>query len=191
MTRRIGLLGGTFDPPHHGHLIIAAEAHERLGLNELRFVPAAVPPHKDDAVQATGEQRLRMLLAAVDGDRRFAVDDMEIRRGGTSYTVDTLRELRRREMDAELVFLLGIDQFRALHTWREPDEVANLATLTVLSRAGETPQPAGAYSAIHLEVSRIDVSSTEIRRRCAQGLSSRYYVPEAVRAIIEEERIYR
>ncbi|MEX2582062.1 MAG: nicotinate-nucleotide adenylyltransferase [Gemmatimonadota bacterium] len=187
---RLGIFGGTFDPPHVGHLIVAADAFEALELDRLVFVPAADPPHKQGTVGATGRQRLRMLTAAVDGDARFAVDDLEIRRGGTSYTVDTLREIRGREPDAELVFLLGIDQFRALASWREPAEVARLAQLAVFSRGGETPDLTGPYEGVHVPVSRIDVSSTDVRRRLSQGLSVRYYVAETVRTIIEEERIY-
>ncbi|MEX2569749.1 MAG: nicotinate (nicotinamide) nucleotide adenylyltransferase, partial [Gemmatimonadota bacterium] len=134
MKRRLGVFGGTFDPPHHGHLIVAAEAYEALGLDLLLFVPAGDPPHKPDAAAATPDQRLRMVRAAVEGDPRFAADDREIRRGGPSYTVDTLRDLRREDPDAELVFLLGIDQFRAFGSWRAPEEIVKLARLAVLAR---------------------------------------------------------
>jgi nicotinate-nucleotide adenylyltransferase len=191
MARRLGIFGGTFDPPHHGHLIVAGDAFEALRMDRLIFVPAAEPPHKLGTVAATGEQRMRMLEAAIESDKRFGADDLEIRRQGTSYTVDTLRALKSREPDAELVFLLGIDQFRALHSWRQPDEVASLARLGVLSRSGEAPEPGGPYPAVHVPVTRVDVSATDIRNRVRNGRSIRYLVPEAVREIIEIEGLYR
>ena len=189
-ARRLGVFGGTFDPPHHGHLIVGAEAHEALGLDRLLFVPAADPPHKA-VTGATPEQRVRMLRAALAGDERFAVDELEIDRGGASYTVDTLRELRAREGETtELFFLLGVDQYRVFGSWREPHEVARLARLAVMGRAGEAVEPDPAYPAHIVEVSRIDISSTAIRRRVSEGGSSRYWVPEAVREIIEAEKVY-
>jgi nicotinate-nucleotide adenylyltransferase len=191
MAGRLGIFGGTFDPPHHGHLIVAADAFEALRLDRLLFVPAAEPPHKVGAVSATAEQRIRMVAAAIESDDRFALDDLETRRQGTSYTVDTLRALKSRDPDAELVFLLGIDQFRALASWREPDEVALLARLGVLSRSGEAPDLSGPYPAVHVPVTRVDLSATEIRNRVRAGLSIRYRVPEAVREIIEGEGLYR
>jgi nicotinate-nucleotide adenylyltransferase len=190
-VRRLGVFGGSFDPPHHGHLIVAADAAEALALDLLLFVPAADPPHKPGAVVAAADLRLAMLRGATAGDPRFAVDDLELRRGGTSYTVDTLRELRAREPDAELVLLLGIDQFGAFEGWREPRTVARLARLGVLARQGETPEPGGPFAATPVPVTRIDISSTVIRERVAAGRSIRYLVPEAVRAIIEEARLYR
>lgn len=189
-ARRLGVFGGTFDPPHHGHLIVAAEVHERLALDRLLFVPAADPPHKA-VTGATPGQRVRMLRAALDGDERFAVDELEIDRGGASYTVDTLRELRAREGErAELFFLLGADQYRVFGSWREPREVARLARLTVMGRAGGAVEPGPAYPARVVEVSRIDISSTAIRQRVSEGRSVRYWVPEAVREMIEAERMY-
>jgi nicotinate-nucleotide adenylyltransferase len=189
--RRLGVFGGTFDPPHHGHLIVASDAFEALELDRLLFVPAADPPHKPDGVVATAAQRLAMVEAAIAGDGRFAADDLEIRRGGVSYTVDTLRALRDREPDAELVFLLGVDQFRAFDSWREPAEVARMATLAVLTRGGETLDEPSPYGEVGVPVTRIDVSATEIRRRVAARLSIRYYVPEPVSRIIEVDGLYR
>jgi nicotinate-nucleotide adenylyltransferase len=189
-ARRLGLFGGTFDPVHHGHLIVAADAFESLQLDLLVFIPAAQPPHRARGVVATAEQRLEMVRAAVAGDPRFAVDDIELRREGPSYTVDTLREIARREPDAELHFLLGIDQFRALHSWREPEEVARLAKLCVLARGGETASLEGPYGGVHAPVTRVDISATRIRSIAAEGGSIRYLVPDAVRERIERERIY-
>lgn len=189
-ARRLGVFGGTFDPPHHGHLIVAAEVHERLRLDRLLFVPAGDPPHKA-ATGATPEQRVRMLRAALAGDERFAVDELEIDRGGASYTVDTLRELRAREGETtELFFPLGVDQYRVLGSWREPHEVARLARLIVMGRAGEVVEPDPAFPARRVEVSRIDISSTAIRARIREGRSVRYWVPDAVRQVIEAEAMY-
>lgn len=188
--RRLGLFGGTFDPPHHGHLIVASVVHQALGLEKLVFIPAKDPPHKP-AVATPPDLRLAMVRAAIEGDPRFEVDDLELRRDGVSYTVDTLREYRSRFADAELVFLLGIDQFRALSSWREPDEVARLATLAVVEREGETLRPTGPYQAVEVPIPRIDVSSTEIRERAREGRSIRYYVPERVREIVEREGLYQ
>ncbi len=189
-ARRLGVFGGTFDPPHHGHLIVAAELYEQLALDLLLFVPAAAPPHKA-VVGATPEQRVRMLRAALAGDARFAVDELEIARGGASYTVDTLREIRAREGEsAELFFLLGVDQYRVFGSWREPHEVARLARLAVMGREGEAVDLDPAFPARTVAVSRIDISSTAIRRRIRNGRSVRYWVPEGVREIVEREGIY-
>ena len=190
-ARRLGVFGGTFDPLHHGHLIVAAEACEALALDLLLFVPAADPPHKRGTVIATPDQRLRMLDSGTRDDPRFSVDDLEIRRSGPSYTVDTLRELTSREPESELVFLLGADQFREFDAWRLPAEIARMARLAVLARSGETPDLAGPYGGISVPVTRLDISATDIRRRVAAGQSIRYYVPEPVRGIIMEEGVYR
>ncbi len=186
----MGVFGGTFDPVHHAHLIVAAEAFEALNLDLLLFVPAAEPPHKRGSVVASAEQRMRMLSTAIEGDPRFRVDDLELRRPGPSYTVDTLQALREREPEAEIFFLLGVDQFRDFGKWREPDRIVRLARLAVLARGGETVDVDGPYPATAVAVSRIDISGTEIRKRTSEGRSVRYYVPEGVREIIERERIY-
>jgi nicotinate-nucleotide adenylyltransferase len=188
--RRIGIFGGTFDPIHIGHLLVASDAYEALSLDRVLFVPAANPPHKPRGPVADAMRRVAMVRAAIEGDARFAVDDLEVRRGGTSYTVDTLRELQTREPDAELVFLLGVDQFRALDSWREPREVSRLARLAVFARGGEAPDLSGPYEGIPVPVRRVDVSATEVRARAAAGRSIRYLVPEPVRRIIEAERLY-
>lgn len=183
---RIGLFGGTFDPPHMGHLIVASDACEALRLDRLLFIPSADPPHKRGLVTATAEQRVQMVRAAIAGDPRFAVDDLEVRRRGISYSVDTLRTIRAREPEAELFFLIGVDQMRQLHSWREPDEIARLAQLVVLTRDGELPDAESAYRHRTVHVTRVDISATEIRARAAAGRSVRYLVPEAVRGMVGE-----
>jgi nicotinate-nucleotide adenylyltransferase len=186
---RLGVYGGAFDPPHLGHLVAASDACDALGLHRLLWIPSAVHPLK--AVRTAADVRLEMVRAAVAGDGRFAADDLELRRTGPSYTVDTLRELRTREPDAALFFLTGADNLADLPRWREPDEIARLATLAVVSRAGDSLPANAPYPAVAVTVTRVDVSSTEIRRRVAAGLSIRYLVPDAVRAVIERERLYR
>jgi nicotinate-nucleotide adenylyltransferase len=186
---RIGIFGGTFDPPHVGHLIVAAEACEVLELDRLVLIPSAVPPHKQTTVRASAEQRLRMLRAATAGDQRMHVDDLELRRAGPSYTVDTLRIYRERFPGAELFFLIGVDAVRELHTWHDPDGVKGLATLAVLSRGGEQIEDDAGLRQV--PVSRIDISATGVRGRVAMGRSIRYFVPEAVERIIREDGLYR
>ena len=184
---RIGVFGGTFDPPHLGHLIVASDACDALGLDRMIFVPAADPPHKQGQVVAPPAVRLRMVRAAIAGDARFEADDLELLREGLSYTVDTLRELNRRHPGAELYFLVGADQVRQLHTWREPEEVSRLACLAVMHRGGEPPDVAVGVRHRIVPVTRVDISATEIRARLRAGRTVRYLVPEAVRALVEEE----
>ena len=185
---RLGIYGGAFDPPHLGHLVAASDACEALGLHRLLWIPSAVHPLKP--VRTPPALRLEMVRAAIGDDPRFAADDLELRRAGPSYTVDTLRELRAREPDAELFFVTGADNLADLPRWREPDEIARLATLAVVSRAGDTVPANPEYPAVPVAVTRVDVSSTEVRRRVAAGESIRYLVPEAVRAVIVRERLY-
>jgi nicotinate-nucleotide adenylyltransferase len=190
---RLGILGGTFDPPHVGHLLAASDAFEALALDRLLFIPAAAQPLKVGAVRATAEQRAAMLELLVAGDGRFAVDRMEIERGGLSYTVETLAALRRREPGARLFFLIGEDIAAQLAKWREPARIAELAELVVLQR--ESP-PAGEPAAspfplTRLRTRRVDVSSTEIRERVRAGLTIHGFVPDTIAAYITAAGLYR
>jgi nicotinate-nucleotide adenylyltransferase len=190
---RTGVFGGSFDPPHFGHLIVAQDAAEHLQLDRVLMVPAAQPPHKVGCDLAPTESRVNMLEAAVAGHSRFEVSRIEVERGGLSYTVDTLRALRDQRPEDELVLLIGADQLRALSSWRSPLEMADLARIVVMARAGMDPSEAGASAGVPFEtvsVTRVDISSTEIRRRIAAGRSVRYWVPEGVRNIIEAELLY-
>lgn len=184
---RIGVFGGTFDPPHVGHLIVASDVCDALELDRMIFVPAADPPHKRGRVTASAEARLRMVRAAIAGDPRFEVDDLELRREGASYTVDTLRELTRRHPEAEFFFLVGADQVRQLGSWREPEEIARLACLAVVHRGGEPPEVEARLRHRVVPVTRVDLSSTDIRARLREGRTVRYLVPEAVREVVEGE----
>jgi len=188
---RLGVYGGTFDPPHLGHLVAASDACAALALDRLLWVPSAVHPFKAGRVRTPPELRLEMVRAAIAGDPRFAADDLELRRGGPSYTVDTLRELRARHPQAELFFLTGADNLAELPAWREPDEVVRLARLVVVTREGGRLPPDADFPAREVRVTRVDVSSTEVRRRAAAGETIRYLVPDAVRALIERHGLYR
>lgn len=190
---KLGILGGTFDPPHNGHLIVAQDAYEALELDRILFIPAAVPPHKQGRDITSADVRMTMLESAIAGDERFETRDLELRRPGPSYTVDTLRELRAADPDCALFLLIGADQYRSLHTWREPETIAALAKLVVLRREGDSYRASDQVRPPDwaLEVTRIDVSSTEVRRRVVAGEPIRYLVPSGVERIIEREGLYR
>jgi nicotinate-nucleotide adenylyltransferase len=188
---RIGVFGGTFDPPHLGHLVVASDACGALGLDRVLWIPSAVPPHKVNTVQAPAQARLEMVRAAIEGDPRFEADDLELRRPGPSYTVDTLRGLAERHPGAELVLLIGADNLREIPGWREPGEILRLARVAVLSRDGAGVPPDAPVPAVAVAVTRVDVSATEVRRRAAAGETIRYLVPDAVRALVERRGLYR
>jgi nicotinate-nucleotide adenylyltransferase len=185
---KLGVFGGTFDPPHLGHLVVAQEVHFRLGLDTVLWVPAAIPPHKTGQAITPGPIRLEMVRAAIRGDDRFQASDMELRRDGPSYTVDTLRQLRDERPDDALFLIVGADQLAELSTWREPEAILELATLVGFARDGEAPgAPEGARI---VAVPRLDISSTAVRARWARGEPVRYLVHRDVEAIMERERLY-
>lgn len=191
--RRLGLFGGTFDPPHVGHLIAAQDVVEALGLNTLHFVPARLPPHKRDQSFSPARLRLAMVEAALEDAPGLEASELEIGRDGPSFTVDTLRTLRERHPDDELFFVVGVDQFGELHAWKEPREVARLARLVVITREGDDPEsvdPGVEVSYDFVPVTRVDVSSTGVRERVRQGRPIRYLVPEPVRRIIRRHGLY-
>jgi nicotinate-nucleotide adenylyltransferase len=184
---RLGLFGGTFDPPHIGHLIAAQDAWLALRLDRVHFIPAARPPHKSSHSISPAELRVELIEAAIRGDDRFALDDVELTRTGPSFTVDTLRDYAARYAGAELFLLIGADQWAEFETWREPDEIRRLARVAVLTREGADPKAAAVEV---VPVTRIDVTSTEIRRRAAEKLPFRYLVPLAVADLIEKHGLY-
>ncbi|MDX6683381.1 MAG: nicotinate-nucleotide adenylyltransferase [Solirubrobacteraceae bacterium] len=197
---RVGILGGTFNPPHVAHLVCASEAASQLRLDRVLLTPVAVPPHKRPRNDPGASERLELCRLAAAGDERLEVCDLEVARGGPSYTVQTLRELRARTPGDELTFILGADVALGLPSWREPEVVIELATLAVAERAGAAraeieaclEQAFGGRAAYELfDMPRIDVSSSEIRRRVAEGRPIRYLVPDAVLARIERNGLYR
>ena len=183
---RLGLYGGTFDPIHHGHLILAREAIERLDLDRVVFIPAALSPHKLDSSPASGPVRRDMVAAAIAGEPGFALDDSEIHRAGPSFTIDTVEHTRARFPGAEIYYFIGEDNVAALHTWRRIAELRQLVRFVVLGR-GDDSTP-GEFPRLGR---RIDISATEIRSRVAHGQSIRYLVPESVRTLIEQHHLYQ
>jgi nicotinate-nucleotide adenylyltransferase len=187
---KVGIFGGTFDPPHHGHLIAAQDAIIELELDKILFIPARVPPHKAQEQISPAAVRLRMVYAAVEGDRRFEVSDVELRRTGPSYTADTLRDLRESRPGDDLFLLIGVDQVREFHTWHESDVVLRNAKIVLLSRSGVEEVPESDIVYRNVPVTRVDVSSTLVRERVRAGRPIRYMVPVAVEKIIADERLY-
>lgn len=185
-----GLLGGSFDPIHHGHLIVADRAAEALGLDTVFFVPCARQPLKPAGPVATGKQRAAMVRLAIDGQPRFALDTSELERPGPSYTVDTLRALRARWPDERLVLILGADAAAELSRWRAADEVARLAEVAVLTRPG-VPDVSSALVRHLVATPAIEISASDIRARVVAGKSIRYLVPEPVAAYIAKHKLYQ
>lgn len=197
---RVGLLGGTFNPPHLGHLVCAQEAYVAFGLDRVLLVPAGVPPHKEVEAEPGVEHRVAMCEAAVAGDERLAVSRADVDRTGPAYTVELLRALRAAAPDDELTFIVGGDMASSLPTWREPEAVLALARLAVAEREGVRRADiverlaglAGAAERVDFfDMPRLDVSSSLLRRRAVAGAPLRYLVPDAVAAYIERERLYR
>jgi len=185
----VGLLGGSFDPIHHGHLLVAQAAVEVLGLDELRFVPARQQPFKVGHHGASVKDRLRMVEMAIAGEPRFALEQSEIDRSGPSFTVDTLRTLRDREPGQAFVLLVGADAAAELPTWHQAEEIPRLARVVMFARpAGPDSRTVGGFEAIR--VPQVDISASEIRRRVRAGQSIRYWVPDAVRDHITARRLY-
>jgi len=197
---RLGILGGTFNPPHLGHLVCAQEAHDQLALDRVVLMPAARPPHKRVAADPGAEVRFDLCRRAVAGDDRFEVSRLELDRPGQSWTVDTLRTLRDEHPQDDLIFIVGGDMARSLPTWREPEAVLELATLAVAERAGSEREDIrgelrglGAATRERVrffDMPRIDVSSSLVRERVATGRPIRYLVPDAVAAAIAEHGWY-
>jgi nicotinate-nucleotide adenylyltransferase len=197
---RIGVFGGTFNPPHLAHLICAQEAYLQLELDQVLLMPAGVPPHKAVEDEPGREHRLELCRLAVRGDEhRFEVSDLEIVRSGSSFTVDTLEELHSRAPDSELFLIVGGDIAAGLPKWRQPERVLSFATLAVAQRRG-TPRAdveealrglRGGERARFFEMPTIGLSSTEIRRRVRSGAPIRYLVPQAVSSYIDHHQLYR
>lgn len=191
---RVGVFGGTFDPPHVGHLLVAADAADALALDRLVWVPAATQPFKagEDVTAAT--HRLAMTRMVTEADERFACDGLEIERGGLSFTVDTLRTLTAQDSGATWFLCVGADAFRGFPRWREPEAIARMATVAVLAREGagaESAALAAVPGALEVPVRRVDVSSTEVRARVRAGRSVQGFVMEPVAAYIAAHGLYR
>ncbi|HMO64150.1 MAG TPA: nicotinate (nicotinamide) nucleotide adenylyltransferase [Verrucomicrobiota bacterium] len=189
---KLGLYGGSFDPVHLGHLLVAHAAREELGLDRIIFIPAAQSPFKPAQVPAPGHLRLRLLRLALAGFPAAAVDDQELRRGGPSFTVDTLRDHAARHPGAELFWLIGADHVPTLPKWREPDALAALATFVVIPRPGaaEAALPAP-WRLAALRGFPFAVSSSQVRERVRAGLPVAHLLPPGVAEVISAEGLYR
>jgi nicotinate-nucleotide adenylyltransferase len=218
LTQRLGILGGTFNPIHSGHLAAAEEVRDRLKLEKVIFIPSFLPPHKIDEEIPSAVQRQEMVRLAIKGNAQFTVSDMEIRRGGRSYTIDTMEALQQSHPGAELYFLTGLDSFLEIRTWKDWDRLLTLCSFVVLSREGyrfrdiaqlgflDVPEQelsaldarekdqvviTGESRPVYLErVPFYDISSTDIRMRVREGRSIKYHLPEAVEHYIIENKLY-
>ena len=197
---RIGILGGSFNPPHLAHLVCASEAAAQLGLDRVLLTPVAAPPHKDAERDPGPQERLELCRLAIAGDERLDVCELEVTRGGSSYTVDTLRELHARTPEDHLTFIAGGDIALGLPDWHEPEAVLGLARLAVAQRSGSHRDDVAARIAQHFpdappplffDMPRLDISSSQIRRRIAEGRPIRYLVPDPVAERIARGRLYR
>lgn len=190
MVRKIGILGGTFDPPHIGHLLIAQEVLEQCKLDEIWFMPANIPPHKKNDEVSSVTDRIEMVTKAIEGVEQFTVSTVELERNGPSYTVDTLKELKMKLPDVEFYFIIGGDMIEQLHTWERIDELFEYVTFVGLQRPGYSQSSKYAEKLQLLTIPQVDISSSDIRERLKEGRSIRYFVPEQVRQFIEERQLY-
>lgn len=201
---RLGIYGGTFDPVHYGHLLLAEQCREQCALDEVCFVPAASPPHKDDDGITPARHRLQMLEFALAGCPELTISDIEIQREGPSFTVDTLQQLTDEDPSRELFLLMGMDSLVDFPTWREPTRILELATLVVVNRRSQhddaaheaavatLQQSLGKIPEIQIiEMPDIDISATDIRRRAREGRSLRFLTPRPVAMYIAEHDLYR
>lgn len=207
----LGILGGTFDPIHYGHLRIALDVMQSLGLKEVRFIPLNEPSHREQPL-STPQQRLAMVEAAIEGQPGFRVDTRELKREGPSYTVDTLRSLREEVGDTPICLLLGTDAFLGLPDWHKPEEILALAHVVVMQRPGETEphsarldklmegrhtdSPADLESTpgsrvLFQTVTQLEISATAIRQMIQKGDSPRFLLPDTVLDIIQDQGLYR
>lgn len=184
--QKIGVFGGSFDPIHHGHLILAREALETLGLDQVLFVPAAHSPHKPGRMPASAGARWEMIEAAIAGASAFAASRLELDRPPPSYSIETIEQLRAAHPGAQFYFLIGEDNLAKLPTWQRFEDLAQIVQFVVLDRSGKAA--ASPYRTLRR---LIDISATTIRKRVASGHSVRYLVPEAVEQIIRREKLYQ
>ena len=184
----LALYGGTFDPIHHGHLILAREALEQLALVRVIFIPAAHSPHKLARTPTPAALRRAMLAAALADEPRFVLDDAELQRPGPSFSIDTVERIAAEFPGARLHYLIGADNLRELHTWRRIDDLRRLAQFVVFGRGADAADETHGFPTVPR---RIDISATELRARVARGASIRYLTPEPVRALIAHHQLYQ
>jgi nicotinate-nucleotide adenylyltransferase len=197
---RLGIYGGTFDPVHYGHLLAAEQCREQCRLDEVWFMPAASPPHKQQVEVTPGARRAEMLELATAGHPQLRVSRIELDRSGPSYTVETLQQLREEQPDRALFLLIGADSLADLPAWREPDRILELAEVLVVNRGRRQPHVQGVVETLGSDLAGrfhvvsmpgIDLSASDIRRRVQQGSSIRYMTPRAVEMYIHQNGLYR
>jgi nicotinate-nucleotide adenylyltransferase len=197
---RLGIFGGTFDPVHYGHLMVAESCREQLRLDEVRWIPAASPPHKPGVRITDGYTRADMLELALSGYADFKVDRRELKRSGPSFTVDTLKEIHGEFPSAELFLLIGADSLRDFLTWRDPSQIADMATIVACNRPGvaaistdQVERWVGSNLAsrvIPVQIPGTDLSATDLRNRAKNGQSLRFRTPRAVEAYLLQHKLY-
>ena len=195
---RLGIYGGTFDPIHYGHLLLAERCREQLQLDEVWFIPAGTPPHKQGRVTTPARARADMIEFAVSGFPEFKVSRIEMERGGPSYTVQTLEQLRTAAPSRELFLLMGADSIAEFATWKDPARILELAQVVAVNRAGESPDLSSLQSLLEqtghsvrtVEMPAMGVSASEIRSRVTHGLSIRFLTPRPVEMYIRQHKLY-
>ncbi len=190
---RLGVFGGTFDPPHIGHLIVAEDVAAALELDRVLFIPAGTHPLKGARVETPSDLRVRMIAAATSGSELFLVDDREVLRTGPSYTIDTIHELKAESPAAELYLLIGSDILGEIHRWHRIEELVHAAQLVVMSRAGSDMDPGSVagVAVVSVGVTHVDISSSDVRERVRTGRPYRYLVPGPVYEIMVDQALYR
>lgn len=195
--RRIGIYGGTFDPVHLAHLVLAEQCREQAGLDEIWFIPAHHPPHKDSVMISSASHRRQMLEFAIAGHDRFRISTVELDRAGPSFTVDTLEALTQQHPAVTWSLLIGADSLHDFPTWRQPERITQLARLVVVNR-GQTPLPylqpyRDRYGDVCdvVRMPGMDIAASDIRQRVQQGKTIRYLVPRAVEVYIRQHHLYR
>jgi len=193
-ARKIGILGGTFDPIHMGHLVLAEQVKEKLKLNQVIFIPCFSPPHKTQRKLSPAKDRFHMTQLALDNNPFLRVSDIELKRKGLSYTVDTLRELKKLYPDSNIYFLTGSDMLNEIYTWKDPEEIYKLANVVIAIRPGFDefdPENHFAKKSIIIKITGVDISSSQIREKVKKGQSIKYLVPFKVEEYIKKRELYR
>lgn len=193
-TKLIGILGGTFDPIHMGHLILAEQMKEKLNLDQVIFIPCFRPPHKPRRKLSPAEDRFHMTRLALENNPYFRVADIELKRKGLSYTVDTLGQLKNLYPDSEIYFLTGSDVLNEIHTWKDPEQIYKLVKVVIATRPGFNefdPKNHFAKRSIIVQITGVDISSSQIRDKVKKGRSIKYLVPTKVEEYIKKKKLYR
>jgi nicotinate-nucleotide adenylyltransferase len=192
--RKIGILGGTFDPIHLGHLVLAEQVKEKLQLDQVIFMPSASPPHKTKRKLSSAKDRFQMTKLALENNPTFLVSDIELNRGGLSYTVDTLKQLKKQYPDSEIYFLTGSDVLNEIQTWKDPEQIYKLVKVVIAIRPGFDSFDSKnhfAKKSIIVPITGIDISSTQIRERVKKKQSIKYLVPAKVEEYIKKKKLYQ